>query len=221
MLYMTPKSSPVFLIKVSLLAPSHALLSSSYCPLHDAHVLARLPDQAALLAACSPSRPLACFALLLLSTLSPLSSSYQPFHPSHALLSSSYQPFHDAHVGVIEYYYMPFIKYYFLPWNQIPTRSQHMGICRAHPWCLLFVLIRQGLSTSLTAWVHRPFLGFSSFFSCFFSQQFCQRLSEKHGEPPIKTVPKDCWRHAKRGYPCSCGTITYIGYDWHYDQVTA
>lgn len=43
-------------------------------------------------------------------------------------------------------------------------------------------------------------------------------VSERHGEPPIKTVPRDCSRHAKRGYPCSCGTITYIGYDWHYDQ---
>jgi hypothetical protein len=51
-----------------------------------------------------------------------------------------------------------------------------------------------------------------------FQIKFCQRLSERHGEPPIKTVPRDCARHAKRGFPCSCGTITYIGYDWHYDQ---
>eukprot|EP00960_Hanusia_phi_P076656 768590-Hanusia_phi.AAC.27 len=51
--------------------------------------------------------------------------------------------------------------------------------------------------------------------------KFCQRLSERHGEPPIKTVPKDCWRHAASGYPCSCGTISYIGYDWHYDQDAA
>jgi hypothetical protein len=54
-----------------------------------------------------------------------------------------------------------------------------------------------------------------------FAIKFCQRLSERHGEPPIKTVPRDCWRHAKRGFPCSCGTITYIGYDWHYDQTAA
>jgi hypothetical protein len=27
-----------------------------------------------------------------------------------------------------------------------------------------------------------------------FSIKFCQRLSERHGEPPIKTIPKDCWR---------------------------
>lgn len=54
-----------------------------------------------------------------------------------------------------------------------------------------------------------------------FAIKFCQRLSERHGETPIKTVPRDCWRHAARGYPCSCGTITYIGYDWHYDQTAA
>mmetsp|Transcript_62507 Transcript_62507/g.146954 ORF Transcript_62507/g.146954 Transcript_62507/m.146954 type:complete len:361 (+) Transcript_62507:27-1109(+) len=54
-----------------------------------------------------------------------------------------------------------------------------------------------------------------------FMIKFCQRISERHGEPPIKTVPRDCWRHAARGYPCSCGTITYIGYDWHMDQTAA
>jgi len=53
-----------------------------------------------------------------------------------------------------------------------------------------------------------------------FQIRFCQRLSSKHGEAPIKTLPRDCWRYAAKGYPCSCGTITYIGYDWHYDQTS-
>ncbi len=44
-----------------------------------------------------------------------------------------------------------------------------------------------------------------------FQIKFCQRLSDKHGEAPIKTLPKDCWRYAAKGYPCSCGTITYVG----------
>ena len=44
-----------------------------------------------------------------------------------------------------------------------------------------------------------------------FQIRFCQRLSSKHGEAPIKTLPRDCWRYAAKGYPCSCGTITYIG----------
>jgi len=51
-----------------------------------------------------------------------------------------------------------------------------------------------------------------------FQLLFCQRLSALHGEAPIKTLPRECPMYAKKGYPCSCGTITYIGYDWHYDQ---
>mmetsp|Transcript_86023 Transcript_86023/g.229560 ORF Transcript_86023/g.229560 Transcript_86023/m.229560 type:complete len:340 (-) Transcript_86023:151-1170(-) len=53
-----------------------------------------------------------------------------------------------------------------------------------------------------------------------FQIRFCQRLSDKHGEAPIKTLPRDCYRYAAKGYPCSCGTITYIGYDWHMDQTS-
>ena len=44
-----------------------------------------------------------------------------------------------------------------------------------------------------------------------FQIRFCQRLSNKHGEAPIKTLPRDCWRYAAKGYPCSCGTISYVG----------
>jgi hypothetical protein len=51
-----------------------------------------------------------------------------------------------------------------------------------------------------------------------FQLLFCQRLSALHGEAPVKTLPGECPMYAKKGYPCSCGTITYIGYDWHYDQ---
>lgn len=52
--------------------------------------------------------------------------------------------------------------------------------------------------------------------SPFFSIKYCEVMNPRKGEPPIKVTPPYCPKWKKKGHPCSCGLIVYVGYDWMY-----
>ncbi|KAJ1492946.1 hypothetical protein T484DRAFT_1930194, partial [Baffinella frigidus] len=47
-----------------------------------------------------------------------------------------------------------------------------------------------------------------------FQIKFCMSQNANAGMPPVKVLPRDCAESEKCGRPCSCGYVTYIGYNF-------